>query len=754
MSVSNNQTNVNLKDIAEQQLGNIRWEEDTKGFCTCPGDHLHSSKTADRECIVYLNEVPTIFCVHQSCVEEVQEANRSLRAAILNGQPVDPNKKMSTPEIKQKQKEAQRINQLEMRGRSSLPKLLKDYRWTYEDIEEDTPDKLESDPSVHWKHLIGLFKPEDVIWTGNKTESGSSANQCNFKTAQEWLTYDEVAVPLTCPAVFKSNSFARTNDNVLRRPFLVVESDVLSKDEVGAIFKWLRDEVGLTLRAIVDTAGKSLHGWFDMPKEAIVKQLKIILPQLGCDKGLFTASQPCRLPGTLRDGKYQKLIYLDKSSKARTAMLPSQALPLPELYYDGIGQCFWRENDQGGWQKINEKSLDAELLAQGFSAEHEGLEALSESAKAKRSIQLQQDVAYVGRLAGCNSGLQNILGQRVLVTDSPSIILPKSGDWSTLRHFLQGLLGEQVDYFYGWMKISREALTNGVFTPGQAFAIAGSANCGKSLLQNLVTPLLGGRVAKPYHYMIGDTPFNSEAFGAEHLMVEDEAASTKLEVRRKFGAAIKNAVANQTHPCFGKNKVAVTLTPVWRLTMSMNEEPEDLMVLPPFDDGIADKIILVKGFNNDTVRGLQTKEQRKQLWDTFMKELPAFLAYLESWKIPAKLVADRFGLKSYHNPELLVKMRELQPEQRLLSLIDDCLFRYHKKHSFEGSSVAVERILTDNQYSLCHEARNLLRSQNSCGTYLGRLTKCADARVEARTLHGQTVWKINAPGMVEEETID
>jgi hypothetical protein len=60
----------------------------------------------------------------------------------------------------------------------------------------------------------------------------------------------------------------------------VVESDVHSKDEMGAIFKWLRDEVGLTLRAIVDTAGKSLHGWFDFPKEAVLDQLEIILPQL------------------------------------------------------------------------------------------------------------------------------------------------------------------------------------------------------------------------------------------------------------------------------------------------------------------------------------------------------------------------------------------------------------------------------------------------------------------------------------------
>ena len=33
-----------------------------------------------------------------------------------------------------------------------------------------------------------------------------------------------------------------------------------------------------------------------------------------------------------------------------------------------------------------------------------------------------------------------------------------------------------------------------------------SVDCGKSVFQNLiVTPLLGGRVARPYSYMIGET---------------------------------------------------------------------------------------------------------------------------------------------------------------------------------------------------------------------------------------------------------
>jgi hypothetical protein len=74
----------------------------------------------------------------------------------------------------------------------------------------------------------------------------------------------------------------------------------------------MKEQVGMNLRAVVDTAGKSLHAWFDYPPASIVEDLKIALPELGCDPKLFTASQPVRLPGALRDGKYQKLIYLGK----------------------------------------------------------------------------------------------------------------------------------------------------------------------------------------------------------------------------------------------------------------------------------------------------------------------------------------------------------------------------------------------------------------------------------------------------------
>src|SRR5438309_1351905 len=125
MSIANGQANVDPKDIAVELLDTIKWEDETKGYCTCPGVHLHNSHTGDRDCIVYLNNVATIYCVHNSCIEEIQEFNRQLRKAIEDGAPVDPLRKVSPGELKQKQKKAQRRNQLELRGRFSQSKILK-----------------------------------------------------------------------------------------------------------------------------------------------------------------------------------------------------------------------------------------------------------------------------------------------------------------------------------------------------------------------------------------------------------------------------------------------------------------------------------------------------------------------------------------------------------------------------------------------------------------------------------------------------
>jgi hypothetical protein len=115
----------------------------------------------------------------------------------------------------------------------------------------------------------------------------------------------------TCGSAFKPGSFRRCNENLDGQRFLVIESDTLTKDEVGAVFAYLNRRLHFNLHAIIDTGGKSLHGWFDAPCNKVMEdRLKAVLTVFGCDPKLFTYSQPVRLPGAFRDGKLQRLIWL------------------------------------------------------------------------------------------------------------------------------------------------------------------------------------------------------------------------------------------------------------------------------------------------------------------------------------------------------------------------------------------------------------------------------------------------------------
>jgi hypothetical protein len=134
--------------------------------------------------------------------------------------------------------------------------------------------------------------------------------QC-FRTKEEWLLCEPPG-QFTSGSSFKPGTFSRCIEQTAGHRFLVVESDTLSRDDVGSIFLWLNVRLRYRMHAIIDTAGKSLHGWFSFPRDAIAeKRLKAALVVLGCDPKMFTASQPVRAPGAMRDGKLQRLIWIE-----------------------------------------------------------------------------------------------------------------------------------------------------------------------------------------------------------------------------------------------------------------------------------------------------------------------------------------------------------------------------------------------------------------------------------------------------------
>ena len=314
-----------------------------------------------------------------------------------------------------------------------------------------------------------------------------------------------------------------------------------------------------------------------------------------------------------------------------------------------------------------------------------------------------------------------------------------------MRTFIAGLQRQKFDqrlYLYGWLKIAFEALSARRLRPGQLLVLAGIDDCGKSLLQNLITLIFGGRAARPYQFMTGLTPFNSDLFEAEHLMIEDEQASFDIRSRRNFGAQLKNITATEWQRCHAKNRTAISLAPFWRLSMSVNDEPENLMVLPPIDDSIEDKIILLRTVRSSMPMATATDAQRSAFWQTLAGELPAFLDALTKWQIPEQLSSERFGITHFHHPEILQTIDNLAPEFRLLRLIDEELFYGDDNVTWEGSAEQLERLLSGDDSKCRYEARKLFTFNTACGVYLARLAKRYPVRFNYNRSAKARTWKI------------
>ncbi len=216
--------------------------------------------------------------------------------------------------------EAQKAQaRLKAKAAASLHSILGDFKCGFAYYANRSPENLfNCDPQQDWRLLLRLFKPDDLIWIGEKYHSANEKHspewqrECagHFRMRDRWLAEPPLPTwPLTCPATFHPGISSRCDANVLTKPYLVVESDTLNRNDVCAVFRWT--EQFTRLRAIVDTAGKSLHGWFEFPAKVVLEELAVILPGFGCDPALFGLSQPCRLPGAYRDGRYQSLLYLD-----------------------------------------------------------------------------------------------------------------------------------------------------------------------------------------------------------------------------------------------------------------------------------------------------------------------------------------------------------------------------------------------------------------------------------------------------------
>ena len=200
------------------------------------------------------------------------------------------------------------------------------------DLLDMSPSRIDWPPEEDTVHFLSvMFEPSDFLFIGERLEPGIIGR--NIRTAKDWIDYFQsggktapfiMVNPLTGKAAPKKTgdgeSF-RGDGNIKSFRYCLVEFDNLTREE--QIRFWTSKEVSeLPIAALVDSGGKSIHGWIRTPninsindwqREIRGKLYEQGLIPLGVDSACSNPSRLSRLPGHLRDNNYQRILWLNKT---------------------------------------------------------------------------------------------------------------------------------------------------------------------------------------------------------------------------------------------------------------------------------------------------------------------------------------------------------------------------------------------------------------------------------------------------------
>ena len=427
-------------------------------------------------------------------------------------------------------------------------------------------------------------------------------------------------------------------------------------------------------------------------------------------------------------------------------MTPEEQLDTQETshptWWSNSQRAFLIPNRRGNYIHVSSESYKRTLKCWGIRGRAHPNEDASPADRVMSRVQQIRDVDYSGPLAGYDAGLVLCNGHRALATKSPDRVEAKEGEWPMISSILEQMFKlENVDqraHFFGWLQIAEECVRTSKPSPGQALVFAGPRNSGKNFIQDIITAILGGRTARPYPWFVGQTTFNADLFEAEHLMIADEVPFQDIKSRRVFGSKIKDVTVNSIHSCHGKHANAVPLKPCWRLTISVNDEEENLAMLPPLDSSIKDKIMLFKVAPATMPMPCDKPRDREAFWEEVKKEIPAFVYFLQNFEIPDGLGDSRFGISAFHHPDLVATVEDMSPETQLLELIEITIL---PGGPFEGTLPELKsRLFGDPTFG--RQAEKLLYFNNALQTYMRRLHGARPDRISKRKSHGKVLWEI------------
>lgn len=444
-----------------------------------------------------------------------------------------------------------------------------------------------------------------------------------------------------------------------------------------------------------------------------------------------------------------------------------------EYRFDAGRGLFWKQVSQHEWIELREAAMRRDLMKAGLSHKIDPAKGkISPLDDRLRDVEQGLRVQEARCIAGWKAGVHEMGGDMVLVPRSMRLITPVEGEWRLICAIVEGLLDgdeheetpegtkvfrcDQRDRWLTWKQHWLQSLYAGKPTNGLALCLAGDPNCGKTRLSEIEKELTGGKVGKPYDWMIGKEDFNKELFEASLQLIDDENANTNIEARRELGAKTKKIVANVDLKMRGMHRDGYNVQPCWRLHFNVNLEEGALLVMPPLTADIIGKILMLKAYTRPSVpsdaqalatymarypalaawwdyaiaAGLMKPEDRVRCWpmpmpaDTFREqatfwslvraELPAFAFYVtEKYVPPSHVAGGRFGVQPWQHPDIVEALQQFAPHVQLWRLIERCGIIWRKKIRDGGTEMPDEWEDVNVWTGSARELHDLLRDENN-----------------------------------------
>jgi hypothetical protein len=468
--------------------------------------------------------------------------------------------------------------------------------------------------------------------------------------------------------------------------------------------------------------------------------------------------------GHAKSGKAARNGATDKPPPDPLADLEELPPPFSCYYFPKKGK-FYTQSDGGDWVPVGLEEVRRDLSANGVNRRTLDGKMVSDQDKTLRHIQRKCLIDAAMPLAGFKAGFREVNGKRLLVTNSPKTPVPRCGDCATISKMFREFCGVGVDphgeeqylVFSLWLARAFRQIHEGTPLPGHCLILAGpKAACKTMIQERIISAALGGRKAKAALVFTKDKEFTADLAETEHIYLADELISSDYRTRMSLAEKIKSFVANRFHSVHPKGVDQMTLDPRWRVTISLNDTPDRMAMLPPLDDeDLADKVILLRCYPVQR----PTDDGESEAWiERVLVELPAFVHEILQLKVPARLRETegvRFGFKAFRHSGLMADMAENEAEASVMEIINKLLFWEPEPDTFAGTAHRLRSALFEKAEGDAHTLRELQRlcpSETRMGQIMARLASRHPKRITKIARWGsRRGWEIKPPLIEEQE---